>query len=459
MQSSRADTRTLSIPALRNDLHGTVITPDEPDYEAARTIFYGGFDASPAVIIRPVDTAEVSYVVSLAQKTGLELAIRSGGHSGAGHGLTGGGIVLDLADMRRLEIDPAAMTAWAETGLTTGEYTVATAEHGLATGFGDTGSVGIGGITLGGGVGLLVRKHGLTIDSLLAAEVVTADGQVVRVDDQTDPDLFWAIRGGGGNFGVATRFQFRLHDVDTIVGGMLMLPATAEVITSFIAEAEAAADELSTIANVMTAPPMPFVPAEYHGKPVVFGLLAYAGAVDAGERAVAAFRSLASPILDMVGPIKYPELFMDEQEEFHPIGAGHTMFMEEVGRGEAEAILDHLETSSAMMSVTQLRVLGGAMGRVPVDATAFAHRHKRIMTNVAALYTNPEEASAHYEWVERLSAALSQDDDAYVNFVDGGGAQDVRDAYPGPTWDRLRQIKGRYDPGNLFRRNHNIPPA
>ena len=459
MQSSRADTTTLSIPALRSDLRGTVITPDEPGYEAARTIFYGGFDASPAVIVRPSDATEVAYVVSLARETGLELAIRSGGHSGAGHGLTEGGIVLDLADMRGLEIDADAMTAWAETGLTTGEYTVAAAEHGLATGFGDTGSVGIGGITLGGGVGLLVRKHGLTIDHLLAAEVVTADGQIQRVDEEANPDLFWAIRGGGGNFGVATRFQFRLHEVDTIVGGMLMLPATVEVITSFIAEAEAAADELSTIANVMTAPPMPFVPAEYHGKPVVFGLLAYAGAVDAGERAVAPFRSLATPIADMVGPIRYPELFMSEQEEFHPIGAGHTMFMEEVGSADAEKILDHLDRSSAMMAVTQLRVLGGAMGRVPVDATAFAHRHKRIMANVAALYTNPEEASAQYAWVEGLASALSQEDDAYVNFVDGGEVQNVRDAYPGTTWDRLRQIKGRFDPGNLFRRNHNIPPA
>ncbi|MGH8911405.1 MAG: FAD-binding oxidoreductase [Acidimicrobiia bacterium] len=460
MQSSRADTTTLSFPALRNDLHGTVIAPGDPDYEAARTIFYAGFDASPAVIIRPVDATEVSYVVSLAQKTGLELAIRSGGHSSAGHGLTEGGIVLDLADMRGLEIDVDAMTAWAETGLTTGEYTVAAAEHGLATGFGDTGSVGIGGITLGGGVGLLVRKHGLTIDHLLAAEMVTADGQILRVDDETNPDLFWAIRGGGGNFGVATRFEFRLHEVDTIVGGMLVLPATAEVIASFVAEAEAAADELSTIANVMTAPPMPFIPTEYHGKPVVFGLLAYDGAVDAGERAVAAFRSLATPIVDMVGPIKYPELFMNEQEEFHPMGVGHNMFMEGVGVDEAEIILEHLEASSAMMAVTQLRVLGGAVARVPVDATAFAHRNKRIMTNVAALYADPEQASVQEHWVEKLASALSQgDDDAYVNFLDDGRAQGVATPYPEPTWDRLRQVKSRYDPDNLFRRNHNIPPA
>ena len=186
---------------------------------------------------------------------------------------------------------PAQRTAWAETGLTAREYTTAAAAHGLATGFGDTGSVGIGGLTLGGGVGYLVRKHGLTIDNLLAAEIVTADGQLLRADSENHPDLFWAIRGGGGNFGVATRFQFRLHEVSSVVGGLLILPATPEVIASFIAEAEAAPEELSTIANVMPAPPMPFLPEEQHGKLVVFALLAYTGAVEAGEHALRPFRS------------------------------------------------------------------------------------------------------------------------------------------------------------------------
>src|SRR5256884_9480386 len=206
-----------------------------------------------------------------------------------------GGIVLDLKDMHALEIDPKTRTGWAETGLTAVEYSLAADAHGLATGFGDTGSVGIGGITLGGGVGYLVRKHGLTIDDLLAADVVTADGQLLRVDAESHPDLFWAIRGGGGNFGVATRFQFRLHAVGTIVGGMMMLPATAEVIQGFISLAEAAPEELTTIANVMPAPPMPFVPAEQHGKLVIFGMLCYAGAVEAGEGARAPVRPAAPP--------------------------------------------------------------------------------------------------------------------------------------------------------------------
>ncbi len=226
---------TISIPRLRAALNGRVISPDDAGYDQARTVFYGGFDHHPAVIVRVADATDVSRVVSLARETGLELAVRSGGHSNAGHSVSDGGIVLDLGEMRALDIDVAGRTAWAQTGLTAGEYTTTAGAHGLATGFGDTASVGIGGITLGGGVGFLVRKHGLTIDDLLAAEVVTADGQLLRADAETHPDLFWAIRGGGGNFGVATRFQFRLHPLGTIVGGILMLPAMPEVIASFVA--------------------------------------------------------------------------------------------------------------------------------------------------------------------------------------------------------------------------------
>ncbi len=390
----------------------------------------------------------------------MELAVRSGGHSGAGHSVSDGGIVLDLKDMHALEIDAQGRTAWAETGLTAAAYTIAADAYGLATGFGDTGSVGIGGITLGGGVGYLVRKHGLTIDDLLAADVVTADGQLLRVDADNHPDLFWAIRGGGGNFGVATRFHFRLHDVGTMVGGMLMLPATADVIRSFIALSEAAPEELSTIANVMPAPPMPFVPAEQHGKLVIFGMLCFAGAVDAGERAVAPFRALAKPIVDLVKPGRYPEMYPPDDESYHPIGTNRTMFIDSVDRGVADRIVDHLGATDAPTRVAQLRVLGGAMARVPVEATAFAHRRSRIMVNCAALYDRPDQASVYEPWVKGFAAALEQSDaGAYVNFLTEEGPERVRAAYPGPTWDRLAAIKRRYDPTNLFRLNQNIPPA
>jgi len=451
---------SISIPRLRAAFNGRVIAPDDAGYDRARTVFLGDIDRRPAVIIRPADATDVSRVISLATETGLELAVRSGGHSAAGHSVTDGGIVLDLSDMRRLDIDPQQRTVWAQTGLTAGQYTTAAGTHGLATGFGDTGSVGIGGITLGGGVGYLVRKHGLTIDDLLAAELVTADGQLVTASGQEHPELFWAIRGGGGNFGVATRFQFRLHQVQTILGGILILPATPEVIAGFIAEAEAAPEELSTIANIMPAPPMPFLPAEQHGRLVVMAMLVHAGQTEAGERAITPFRKLAKPLADLVRPMPYPEIYPPDEDSYHPTALTHTMFVDAIDRDAAETIVEHLQASDAPMRVAQLRVLGGAMARVPVEATAFAHRHSRIMANLATFYDGPADRAVRQAWVSDFAAALGQEDTgAYVNFLGDDGQARLRQAYPGPTWDRLAAVKARYDPTNLFRLNQNIPPA
>jgi FAD/FMN-containing dehydrogenase len=443
-------------------VRGQLIRPQDDGYDDARTVFYGGIDHCPALIVRVKDATDVSHVVALARESGLELAVKSGGHSVAGHSTTDGGIVRDLSEMKNLEIDLERRTAWAQTGLTAGEYTAATGAYGLATGFGDTGSVGIGGITLGGGIGYLVRKHGLTIDDVLAAEVVTADGELLRVDAERHPDLFWAIRGGGGNFGVATRFQYRLHEVSTIVGGMLVLPASPEVIASFVAEADAAPEELSTIANVMTAPPMPFLPAEVHGRLVVMALLCYAGEVDEGERAVAAFRALAEPIVDMVKPMRYPEIYPPEEGDYHPVASARTMFLDTIDHAVAQTIVEYLQASSAQMAVAQIRVLGGAMARVPADATAFAHRSSPIMVNVAALYEHPDQAPEHEPWLTDFAAELRQEEGeggAYVGFLGDEGEARVREAYPGSTFERLVAIKGRYDPTNLFRLNQNIPPS
>jgi FAD/FMN-containing dehydrogenase len=459
MTISNSKTDALSIPKLRAAFSGSTIAPGDPDYDKARTLFYGGIDRHPAVIVRVKDANEVAQVIALARETGLELAVRSGGHSVVGHSVTDGGIVLDLSEMRDLQIDIENRTAWAEAGLTAGEYTSAAAAHGLATGFGDTGSVGIGGLTLGGGVGYLVRKYGLTIDDLLAADIVTANGELLHVDADSHPDLFWAIRGGGGNFGVVTRFKFRLHEVGSIYGGMLFLPATPDAIASFITLAEAAPDELSTIANVMPAPPMPFLPAEHHGKLVIMAMLVYAGDAAEGERVIAPFRELATPIADMVKPMQYPEIYPPEEGEYHPVAASRTMFVDRIDRPIAEFILEQLQSSKAFMAVAQLRVLGGAMSRVPVDATAFAHRNSRIMVNLAALYEGPAEKPTHEAWVTSFAAALQQDDTgAYVNFLGEDGEARIRAAYPGSTWDRLCMIKAQYDPTNLFRLNQNIQP-
>lgn len=450
-----------TVSELRALFNGKVIAPDDPRYESARTIAYGGINRRPAAIIRAADAGDVSRLVSLTREYGFELAVRSGGHSSAGHSTTEGGIVLDLSTMKDLQIDLAEKTVWAETGLTAGEFTAALGAHGLAVGFGDTGSVGLGGITLGGGVGFLVRKYGLTIDSLLAAEVVTADGQLLYVDDKSHPDLFWAIRGGGGNFGVATRFKFQLHEVDMVLGGMLFLPATADTIASFIAEAESAPEELSTILNVITAPPMPFLPEEVIGKPIIMALMVYAGDPAEGEKVVSPFRALAAPYADMLRPMRYPEMYPPEEDgEYHPIAAARTMFLDHVTRAEAEMILERLQRSTGSMAVTQLRVLGGAMARVPSDATAFAHRQSKIMANLAALYEKPEEREIHEAWVTEFFSSLQQSDKGmYVNFVGDEGEAHIRAAYPGATWERLRKVKSKYDPDILFRLNQNIPPA
>lgn len=448
------------VAELRARVDGRVITAGDPGYDAARTVFTGGIDRRPLAIVRVAHAEDVARVVNLARETGVELAIRSGGHSGAGHGVSDGGLVLDLREMRALEIDPGRRTAWAETGLTAGEYTAAAAEHGLATGFGDTGSVGIGGITLGGGIGFLARKYGLTIDDLLAAEIVTADGQLRYVDADNHPDLFWAIRGGGGNFGVATRFQYRLHPLEQVVGGMLILPATPETIAGFIAAAEAAPEELTTIANVMAAPPMPFLPESVHGQLILFGLLCYAGDAAAGEEAIAPFRALATPLADTVRPISYPEMYFPDEEDYHPTAANQTLYMDAVDRSDGETILAALQASDAPMRVVQLRVLGGAVARVPAGATAYAHRQRRILVNVAAFYNGPDDKLRREAWVADLADALRRGGPAaYVNFIGDEGAARVRDAYPPATWERLAAVKRRYDPDNLFRLNQNVPPV
>src|SRR5262245_42914431 len=452
-------TTAISIPQLRSSIEGTVTVPGDPGFDDARSVFYGGIDRRPAVIVRAASADDVSQVIALARESGIELAIRSGGHSIARHSTSEGGVVLDLRGLDLLEIDVEGRTAWVGGGVTTGHYTEVAAKHGLATPFGDTGSVGIGGLTLGGGVGYLVRKHGLTVDNLLAADVVTADGKLVHADANSHPDLFWAIRGGGGNFGVATRFHFRLHELAGVVGGTLILPASADAISGFIAAAEAAPDELSAIANVMPAPPFPFLSAEQHGHLVIFAVIVYAGEVEDGERALAPFRALAEPIADMTGPKAYPEIFMPVEQGFQPFLRVGTMYSDTIDRAAAQTIIEQLAMSQAGVRVAQLRVLGGEAARVPVDATAYAHRHCRIMVNVAASFRTPEEAEIQEPWVGRLGEALSQDDSgAYVGFLGDEAEERIRAAYPGETWNRLVAVKRRYDPANLFRLNQNVQP-
>jgi FAD/FMN-containing dehydrogenase len=443
-------------------LRGRVIPRGHADYDAARAVVNGAFDTHPAAVVRVANAADVAAVLNFAQATALEVAVRSGGHSVAGHSGTEGGLLIDLRDLNGIDIDAEARAAWCGTGLTAGEVTRAVEQHGLIVGFGDAPSVGIGGLTLGGGIGYLVRKHGLTIDSVLAAEVVTAAGDILVADEDHHPDLFWALRGGGGNFGVVTRLKYRLHPLPEFTGGPLVLPATPEVLAGFVAAAEAAPEEISTIAMVMPAPPLPFLPPAIHGTLVLVGAMAFAGPANAAQQALAPFRALAAPIADLVGPAPYSSLYMLAPPEDHrPTVTVRSRFVDRMGVGEAQIMLDAMAACDAPMKLGQVRVMGGAMARVPADATAFAHRGSRIMIAYIAMHEPGVEAIARYTgWASDASNALRQDDaGAYVNFLGREGSAGLRSAYPAATWDRLRQVKRRYDPENLFRLNQNIPPA
>ena len=451
--------RTL-VADLRRATKGTVIVPGDAAYDAARAVYFSSIDRRPGVIVRPADGADVGRVVELARTSGSELAVKNGGHSPAAHGVQDGGIMLDLSTLADFHIDVPGRIARAGAGLAAGAYTAAAGAHGLATGFGDAPSVGIGGITLAGGVGFLHRRYGLTIDSVLAAEIVTADGRLRRVDAVSDPDLFWAIRGGGGNFGIVTRLEYRLHQVSSVLGGMLMLPATPARIVAFLAAAMAAPDELSLIMHIAPAPPVPFIPAEQHGRPAIMAMLVYAGDGAAGERALAPFRALGPPLADLVRPMRYPEVYESEAGAPHPVCiAIRTGFADALDVSAAEAIMAGLQRSTAPMRVVQFRPLGGAVARVPAGATAFAHRARGCVVNVAAMYEHPEERAEHVAWVTETAAALGGSPGAYVGFMSADDAARIGEAYPGGTGKRLAALKARYDPGNVFRSNHNITAA
>ena len=451
---------SIDLDTLRADTRGTVTGPTDPGYDDARAVRNAMIDKRPEVVVQAANAGDVMTAVRFAGDHGLSVAVRGGAHSVPGFGTADGAVVVDLSAMRDVRVDPVARTARVAGGATWGDLNAATYPFGLATTGGIISTTGVGGLTLGGGIGYLARGLGLSLDNLVAADVVTADGTFHVASEKDDADLFWAIRGGGGNFGIATRLQFRLHPLESAVGGMLILPATPDTIAGFIAAAEAAPEELSTIANLMPCPPMPFVPEEHHGALVILGMLLYAGTAEDGERGVAPFRALASPIADQVKPISYAEMFPPEDPDYHPTAIGRTLFVDRIDRAVAETILQYLEASDAPMRVAQLRVLGGAMARVPARATAFAHRSSRIMVNVAAFYTGEEDRVVRAAYVDDFAAALHQGDDgAYVNFLGDEGEARVRAAYPGSTWERLVEIKHRYDPKNLFRRNQNITPA
>lgn len=464
MTSTNATLDPAVVRELADRVTGAVLAPDHPDFDDTRHVFVRHLDSTPAVIVRPTDAADVAAAVEFARQHDLELAVRSGGHSGAGHGSVDGGLVIDVRDLDTIGVDPATDTVWVGSGATAGSVTEALAEHGLVVGFGDTGSVGVGGITLGGGQGFLSRAHGLTVDNLLAVEVVTADGRTVTASDDEHPDLFWALRGGGGNFGVATRFRFRAHRLSRVYGGMLMLPATADVVAGAVRLGLEAPDELSVIVNVMPAPPMPFIPAEAHGSVVVMVLATYAGPAADAEPVLAPFRELATPLADFLQEMPYSGMFQPEDPDYHPVAVARNGFADAFDRDDAQMVLDTIRARVAgpdvQMAVTQLRPLGGAVARVADDATAYAHRQRALMFNVAAIVGDVAALDGQVAWLEAFAAGLRDGTPgAYAGFIQVESPDRVHDVYPAQTYARLAQVKCAWDPDNVFHRNINVAPA
>jgi len=456
--NSRLRTRP-EVTELARALPGRVVQPSDATYDQNRAVLFDPADCRPAALVRVATAADVAQVIGFARRHDLELAVRGGGHSSSGHGTVDGGIVIDLRDLCEVVVDEPTGTVWVGGGATVGAVLKALEPYGLVIGFGDSGDVGVGGIVTGGGVGYLSRLYGTTVDSVLAAEVVLADGRIVIASPDSERDLFWAIRGGGGNFGVLTRIQFQARELSAFTGGLLVLPGTAETIAAFTAAAQTAPDALSSIAMVMPAPPAPFIPEAHKDKLVLFALMAFAGPDDAAAAALAPFRAL-DPIFDGVQPGPFLSLYEGPGGEPPGTPETRTFFVDRVSPDAARTIVGFLTESDSAMRLVQIRVLGGAVNRVPSGDTAYAHRDGQIMLFLANFYSDQADRPRRSKWVEDLMSALRQDHEgAYVNFLGDEGAARTRSAYPGATWDRLRQIKRRYDPQNLFRRNQNIPPA
>jgi FAD/FMN-containing dehydrogenase len=449
------------LEALRSRLAGQLITAASADFDTARKVVNITVDRRPLAIVQAANPQDVAEAVRFARDRALPLAVRSGGHSIARYSMVDDAIVADLSGMKCVSVDPEARIARVQAGATSGDLAGPAHAHGLALSTGDTHSVGMGGLTTGGGIGFMVRKYGLAIDNLLAAQVVTAAGQIVTASATEHPDLFWAIRGGGGNFGIVTEFTYRLAPVGQILGGELLLPASRAVIRGYLDYVAAAPDDLTTIANLMHAPPAPFVPQERVGEPVLSILVCWTGSVAEGERALAPLRALATPVADTVSPIPYPDIYQFTAHQAAPHGVSiRSMFADQLSDAALDASLDAMEHATSPFSLIQFRGLGGALARVGNDATAFAHRDKRYFVAIIGLWLDAaEDPAVHGAWTELLWQTIRPEGSGvYVNFLENEGADRVRDAYPPATFARLVEIKRKYDPRNIFRFNQNIPP-
>jgi len=468
VQADRRDAPVVDDAALADlarDFRGELIRPGDPPYEAARRVWNGAIDRRPALVARCTGVADVRAAVRFARERDLLVAVRGGGHNVAGTATCDGGIVIDLSSMKGLWVDPVARTARAQAGLLWGEVDRETQVFGLATPGGIVTHTGIAGLTLGGGLGWLMRRYGLTIDNLLSADVVTADGEVLHASADEHADLFWGLRGGGGNFGVVTSFEYRLHPVGPIVlAGVMLHPAARarEVLASYRAFVATAPDELMTIVILTTAPPAPFLPTSVHGQPVVIIGACYAGPVDDGERAIAPLRRVGPPLADTIGPTPYVshQALLDPGV---PHGLGYSWKSEYVAALTdplIETLAEQAWRAATPQSYTIIFHLGGAVARQDAEASAFEDRRARHAVNIDAVWSEPGQAPACMVWTRDFWETIRPHSTGrvYVNFLGEEGQDRVRAAYGDVKYERLRALKRTYDPTNLFRLNQNIRP-
>jgi FAD/FMN-containing dehydrogenase len=452
-----------SLDGLREQVRGQIITPGDGDYDAARAVYNGMIDKRPAAVVRVSQVADVIACVNFARDNSLDLAIRGGGHSAPGFGTWDDALVIDFANTTGVRVDPASRTARSDAGATWADFNHATHAFGLATPGGIVGSTGVAGLTLGGGFGYLTRKYGLSCDNLISADVVTADGKFVTASESENDDLFWALRGGGGNFGVVTSLEYRLHPVDMVHAGIIIYPMEhAETVAKFYRDHIASApEELGAFLAFALGPPVPFLPEEWHGKPVVVVVGMWTGDEAEGPGRWKPFLDVAPVAGSMVGPMPYPAL----NQAFDPLlpkglqGYWKADFMAELSDGAIEAHLKYGSKIPSVETAVHVHPIDGAVQRVGATETAFANRNVKFSPVVAGMWQNPADNEANIAWVRDYAAALRPYavPGGYINFMDADDQPRVAENYGG-NFQRLGAVKAKYDPQNLFRINQNILP-
>ena len=455
-----------AVEEFKSGLRGELILPSDAGYDEARTIYNAMIDKRPSLIVRCAGVADVISCVNFARANSLLVAVRGAGHNVAGLAVCDGGIVIDLSQMKGIRTDLATSTVRAEPGLTWFELNHDLQAFGLAATGGFISTTGIGGLTLGGGLGWLVRKHGLACDNLLSVDMVTADGRFLTASATENEDLFWGVRGGGGNFGVVTSFEFRVHPAGTVLSGLVVHPiARAKEALRFWRDYEATApEELTAGAALLVAPSAPFVPEEARGTPVCGIVGVYTGDIDAGERAIRPLREFGPPVVDLFQPTPY-NIAQAMLDDFFPTGYHNywkSSLLKSLSDDAIDTIIAHYATVPSPMTLVIIEHNGeGAMDRVSASETAFGHRDMSYNFLITSLWADPADSEKNVTWTREFWEAMQPfaKDAVYVNYLDQEGDERVKSAYAAPTYDRLVTLKNKYDPTNLFRLNQNIKPT